>query len=93
MSNNPVFADEVYFGYVPSDPAPDFSLHKDIHDMTALEKQDTLKRFAKSQADAHLEDENRRLRDRYWRDDHHKRMIVAQERGDEYLAEAIVKRG
>jgi hypothetical protein len=91
--SNPVFNDEVYYGYIPSDPEPDFSLQKEIHDMTAQEKQDTLEQFAKNQTDALMEDEQRRLNERHWRDDHHKRMIVAQERGDEYLADAIMQRG
>ncbi|KAG9584429.1 hypothetical protein KCU77_g12297, partial [Aureobasidium melanogenum] len=93
MINNPIFDDQVYYGYIPSDPEPDFSLQKEIHDMTAQEKQDTLEQFAKNQTDALMEDQKRRLNDRHWRDHHHKRMIVAQERGDEYPAEEIMKQG
>ncbi|KAH0043832.1 hypothetical protein KCU78_g522, partial [Aureobasidium melanogenum] len=92
-SANPVFYDPIYYGYIPTDPPPDFTLPKPISEMLPAEKTQTLKDFAKRQRDALKEEEDKILKDyKFWRDKYHKDMIVAHTRGLEFLAEAIIKR-
>lgn len=90
---NPIFHDPIYFGYIPTNPAPDFTLPKPLLEMTQQEKEQALRDFTQRQLDALEQDRDRRLVGSYGKDKHHKEMIVAQERGDEYLAMAIVVRG
>ncbi|KAH0272760.1 hypothetical protein KCU91_g6455, partial [Aureobasidium melanogenum] len=92
-SANPIFYDPTYYGYIPTNPQPDFTLPKPISEMSSAEKTQTRLDFAKRQRDALKEEEDNILKGyKFWRDRYHREMIVAQARGLEYLAEAIIKR-
>lgn len=90
----PFFYDPVYYGYIPTNPPPDFSLPKPISDMTPQEKTQTKERFAKELRKALKEEEDNILKNfERPRDKFHRAMIIAEARGDEYLAEEIIRRG
>lgn len=62
--------------------------------ITAQEKTQTVEDFAKRLRDA-IKEEEMNILENFGapRDLYHRAMIVAQARGDEYLAEAIIRRG
>jgi len=90
----PIFHDPVYYGYIPTNPAPDFSLSKPISEMTPKEKTKAREQFATNLKNALKKEEENILKNfARPRDKYHRAMIIAEARGDEYLAEEIIKRG
>jgi len=94
-TSTPILYDPVYYGYIPTSPSPDFTLPKPISEMKPQEKTQTMERFASRLKNAlHEEEEENILQGvTFWKDEHHKAMMVALARGDEFLAEEIIKRG
>jgi hypothetical protein len=83
---NLVFYDDVYFGYIPTNPAPDFTLPKDILEMTPQEKIQALTDFTTRQKDTLKQDKQRRLATRCRATLYRIRHVVEQARSVNGLA-------
>lgn len=93
QDENMLFDDPVFTGYIPTNPAPRFTMTKSILDMSAAEKKQKLLEFAREQKDAMDAEARNILSGKYTTDSMHARLLVALHRGDEYFAEQLIIRG